>query len=78
VPTYDYRCETGHRYEKREPFGSPSEHPCEKCGKSATRQLSVPSLAFKGSGFYITDSRSRSGGDSSKSSNSSSSSSSSD
>lgn len=78
MPTYDYRCVKGHRYEKREPFGSPSEHPCEKCGKTANRQLSVPSLAFKGSGFYITDSRNRSGGDSSKSSDSSSSSSSSD
>ena len=70
MPTYDYRCEKGHRYEKREPFGSPSEHPCEKCGKTALRQLSVPSLAFKGSGFYITDSR-PSGSDSSGSSSSS-------
>lgn len=77
MPTYDYRCEKGHRYELRQPFGSPSEHPCEKCGKTATRQLSVPSLAFKGSGFYITDSRNRSGDDSSKSSKSSDSSSSS-
>lgn len=75
MPTYDYRCVKGHLYEKREPFGSPVEHPCEKCGKTATRQLSVPALAFKGSGFYITDSRNRSGGDSSKSSDSSNSSS---
>lgn len=77
MPTYDYRCEKGHRYEKREPFGSPTEHPCEKCGKTALRQLSVPSLAFKGSGFYITDSRNKSGGSSSSSSSSSDSSSSS-
>lgn len=74
MPTYDYRCEKGHRYEKREPFGSPTEHACEKCGKTALRQLSVPSLAFKGSGFYITDSRNKSGGGSSSSSSSSSSS----
>ena len=63
MPTYDYRCAKGHRYEKQEPFGSPSEHPCDKCGVVAKRQLSVPALAFKGSGFYKTDSR-KSGSDS--------------
>ena len=57
MPTYDYRCAKGHRYEKQEPFGSPSEHPCTKCGAIAKRQLSVPALAFKGKGFYVTDSR---------------------
>ena len=74
VPTYDYRCAKGHRYEKVEPFGSPSEHPCDKCGAVAKRQLSVPALAFKGSGFYKTDSRksgSNSGSGSSGSSSSS-------
>ncbi len=77
MPTYDYRCAKGHRYEKQEPFGSPSEHPCEKCGQVvAKRQLSVPAIAFKGSGFYKTDSR-KSGSDSGGSSSSSSSSSSS-
>lgn len=75
MPTYDYRCSKGHRYEKQEPFGSPSEHDCEKCGAVAKRQLSVPALAFKGSGFYKTDSR-KSGSDSGGSSSSSSSSSS--
>ena len=73
MPTYDYRCEKGHRYEKREPFGSPTEHPCDKCGKTASRQLSVPALAFKGSGFYITDSRKSGSSSSSGSSDSSSS-----
>ena len=60
MPTYDYRCAKGHRYEKQEPFGSPSEHPCTKCGVVAKRQLSVPALAFKGKGFYVTDSRKKS------------------
>lgn len=77
MPTYDYRCSKGHRYEKQEPFGSPSEHPCEKCGVVAKRQLSVPALAFKGTGFYKTDSR-KSGSSSRGSSDSSSKSSSSD
>ncbi len=57
MPHYDYRCEAGHKYELRQPFGSPSEHPCEKCGKPARRVLHARPLLFKGSGFYSTDSR---------------------
>ncbi len=57
MPTYDYRCEKGHRYERREPFGSSTTHLCEKCGKQATRVLTAPAIAFKGSGWYKTDSR---------------------
>lgn len=62
MPTYDYECEAGHRYERRESFGSPTTHACERCGKLAKRQLSAPPLIFKGGGWYVTDSRnSRSG-----------------
>jgi len=57
VPNYEYRCKKGHRYERREPFGSPREHECEKCGEPASRQLNAPAIAFKGSGWYKTDSR---------------------
>lgn len=60
MPTYDYECAAGHVYERREPFGSPSEHDCEQCGKPAHRLLSAPPLIFKGSGWYATDSRSNS------------------
>ncbi|MEE8337736.1 MAG: FmdB family zinc ribbon protein [Dehalococcoidia bacterium] len=57
MPAYDYRCERGHRYERREPFGSPRTHDCEKCGQPAQRVLTAPAIAFKGSGWYKTDSR---------------------
>jgi putative FmdB family regulatory protein len=57
VPLYDYQCEAGHRYEIRLPFGSPSEQPCETCGKPARRLLSAPPIVFKGSGWYVTDSQ---------------------
>ncbi len=57
MPTYDYRCPAGHVYEKQQPFGSPAEHPCEKCGKPALRVLVAPPLVFKGGGFYKTASR---------------------
>ncbi len=58
MPRYDYRCQTGHVYELQQPFGSPAEHPCQKCGKSALRVLVAPPLVFKGGGFYKTSSRS--------------------
>lgn len=57
MPTYDYRCKKGHRYERREPFGSSTTHDCEKCGAVATRVLTAPAISFKGSGWYKTDSR---------------------
>ena len=57
MPRYDYRCRAGHVYEKQEPFGSPVEHPCEKCGKPALRVLVAPRLVFKGGGFYKTSNR---------------------
>jgi putative FmdB family regulatory protein len=64
MPRYDYRCEAGHKYELQQPFGSPTEHPCERCGKPARRQLVAPPLVFKSGGFYKTSGR----GDSSSSS----------
>jgi putative FmdB family regulatory protein len=73
VPRYDYRCEDGHKYEVVESFGSPSVHPCQRCGKEARRQLVAPPLVFKGKGFYKTSGRSSdfgtTGFDSSDSSN---------
>ena len=57
MPAYDYLCEAGHHYEKREPFGSPPQQPCEECGQPARRQFSTPTVVFKGAGWYKTDSR---------------------
>ena len=62
MPLYDYRCENGHRYEAQEPFGSPATQPCRRCGSPAQRVLTAPAIAFKGSGWYKTDSRTTSGG----------------
>jgi putative FmdB family regulatory protein len=57
LPTYEYRCESGHLYEKREGFDAPAKQKCQVCGKKAQRLLSAPPIVFKGSGFYKTDSR---------------------
>ena len=55
MPTYEYRCENGHRFEV---FQSMSDDPvtaCEVCGAPVERVLFAPAVHFKGSGFYTTD-----------------------
>jgi putative FmdB family regulatory protein len=56
MPTYEYRCPSGHEFEK---FLKMSEKPrvkCPTCGAPAVRKISGGAgLVFKGSGFYITD-----------------------
>ncbi len=58
MPTYEFRCPSGHDFEKfyRSIGAAPSEVHCPTCGKVAGRQMSAGGgLVFKGSGFYITD-----------------------
>jgi putative FmdB family regulatory protein len=56
VPLYEYKCEKcGHRFEKIESVGASSTKKCPQCGAKAERQLSAPSIQFKGSGWYVTD-----------------------
>ena len=63
MPVYEYRCSSGHHYEKTEGFDAPREQPCSVCQAIARRQISLPAVIFKGPGFYSTDNRrsSRSG-----------------
>jgi putative FmdB family regulatory protein len=60
MPTYDYRCEKNHVFELFHSIKDESPKACPKCGASSKR---VPGggggLLFKGSGFYITDYRSK-------------------
>ncbi len=57
MPVYEYRCTKGHTYEKTEGFSAPSTQKCTQCGARARRQISMPAVIFKGSGFYSTDNR---------------------
>ena len=57
MPTYEYRCVAGHQYEKRESFSAKARQKCQVCGKQADRMIFAPPIVFKGSGFYVTDSR---------------------
>ncbi|HCV00785.1 MAG: FmdB family transcriptional regulator [Dehalococcoidia bacterium] len=59
VPTYEYHCDScKRRYDLREGFDAPTSHSCNRCKKgTATRVLHAPTVVFKGSGFYVNDSR---------------------
>ena len=62
MPTYEYHCpKCKTSYDLREGFNAETTHPCENCGKGiAKRVLHAPKVFFKGSGFYVTDSKSTS------------------
>ena len=57
MPTYEYKCPSGHLFEKTFPrITSQRFAKCPVCGKRAERQISGGAgIVFKGSGFYHTD-----------------------
>jgi putative FmdB family regulatory protein len=58
MPTYEFRCPSGHSFERfyRNMADAARELECPECGKLAARQMSGGAgLVFKGSGFYLTD-----------------------
>lgn len=59
MPTYEYHCAAcGSTYELRQSFSAETTHTCEECGNgTAKRVLHAPPVVFKGSGWYVTDSR---------------------
>jgi putative FmdB family regulatory protein len=61
MPTYEYTCSAGHRFERFQRMSEPPVDRCPECGAGARRLLSAGAgLLFRGSGFYITDYRSES------------------
>lgn len=58
MPTYEFRCPSGHDFERfyKTMSAAPSELECPECGAVASRLLSGGAgLLFKGAGFYLTD-----------------------
>jgi putative FmdB family regulatory protein len=73
LPTYEYACRSCEAHlEVVQRFTDDPLTECPECGGSLRKVFSPVGIAFKGSGFYKTDSRSGSGGRSSGSSGSSS------
>lgn len=58
MPIYEYRClSCEHTFEKFQSVNDPAVESCPACGGRVKKVLYPAGLIFKGSGFYITDSR---------------------
>ncbi len=58
MPTYEYQCKTcGHQFEQMQRFSDPPLTECPKCSGQIRRVIFPAGVIFKGSGWYITDSR---------------------
>jgi putative FmdB family regulatory protein len=61
LPLYDYRCRACSKVtEVRHGFREGHQGACPECGGELARVFSPAGIVFKGSGFYLTDSRSAS------------------
>ena len=59
MPTYEYRCPAGHRFDLVQKMSEEPRAECPDCGAESQRVISGGAgFLFKGDGFYITDSRS--------------------
>lgn len=62
MPTYEYKCtECGNIFERFQGIKEPPSTECPSCSGPVKRLIGTGAgLLFKGSGFYITDYRSKS------------------
>ncbi len=58
MPTYEYRCTScGHQFEKVQKFTDEAIKVCPVCGQAVRKVFHPAGVVFKGSGWYINDSR---------------------
>ncbi|MGA8532823.1 MAG: FmdB family zinc ribbon protein [Candidatus Tumulicola sp.] len=58
MPLYDYKCaQCGKVAEVRHGFNESYDARCSACGGNLARVFNAAPIVFKGSGFYVTDSR---------------------
>ncbi|TVR91107.1 MAG: zinc ribbon domain-containing protein [Spirochaetaceae bacterium] len=63
MPTYEYECSScAHRFEELQSMSAPALEVCPSCGKPSLRRLVGGGIGiiFKGSGFYVNDSKKKS------------------
>jgi len=62
MPTYQYQCrDCGHAFEQFQKFSEDPLTDCPACEGSVQRVIQNVGVVFKGSGWYINDSRKSSG-----------------
>jgi len=58
MPIYDYKCDAcNHRFEEIQRYDDKPISICPKCKGKTRRIIHSTPIVFKGSGFYVTDSR---------------------
>ena len=58
MPIYEYECgDCSFRFERKQSFNAEPVAMCPKCQGKARRVIHSIPVIFKGSGFYVTDSR---------------------
>lgn len=58
MPFYQYRgIECDHEFEVHQKFSEDPLTSCKECGKPVRRVFHAPPIVFKGSGWYVTDSK---------------------
>lgn len=68
MPTYTYHCDScGHGFEAVQRFSDEPLQECPECGAHIRRVIQPVGVVFKGSGWYITDSRPKRSGEGSES-----------
>lgn len=61
MPTYQYACtDCGHAFEQFQSFSDDALTTCPECSGKLRKLFNAVGVVFKGSGFYRTDSRSKS------------------
>lgn len=62
MPIYEFVChDCGHEFETIQSFSDSSTPACPNCqGVHVRRRIGQPAIHFKGSGWYITDSKNNS------------------
>jgi putative FmdB family regulatory protein len=64
MPTYSYHCDTcGHDFDAVQKFADDPLRECPECSAPIRRVIQPVGVVFKGSGWYITDSRPKSSSD---------------
>ena len=60
MPIYEYEClNCGITFEKRQSFSDVPKADCPNGHSETRRLLAAPAIVFKGSGFYVNDSKSK-------------------
>lgn len=58
MPIYEYKCnECGVRFERIQSFSDEPVKVCPECGGETHRLIQPAGIIFKGSGFYVNDSK---------------------